>query len=179
MTEGGTIAARIRAWWIRKLESDSVREFVPHYNGAWLAWALLATFWLPAVPTISESMGEPAYWVWTWFAIPANALPLIGLKMRHGGSSIQEMSTRLLRLDWWGLYFQAAGHALACGLLVIFEISAVITIFTYTGPNTYAGLTVLALFMLWPWTEGTLILCCQCLRKLDKGEQMERAGGVM
>lgn len=179
MTESGNIAARLKAWWIRKLDSDSVREFVPHYNGAWLAWALLATFWLPAVPTISDSMGLSAYWVWTWLAIPANGLPLIGLRMRHGGSSIQDMSSRLLRRDWWGLYFQAAGHALACFLLVMFEISAAITVATYDGPNTYAGVTVFMMFFAFPWTEGTFLLCAQCLRKLDKGAKIEEQGGVL
>jgi hypothetical protein len=171
-----TLADRIKAWWDRKLDSDSVREFVPHYNAAWLAWAFLATFLLPAVPTVSEAMGVPAYWVWTWLAIPANALPMIGLKMRHGGSAIQDMSTRLLRQDWFGLYFQAAGHALACFLMVMFEISAVITVVTYDGPNVYAGLTVFAAFMLWPWTEGTLLLCAQCLRKVNRGKQIELQG---
>lgn len=173
------LTARIRIWWLRKLESDSVREFVPRYNGAWLLWAVLATVWLPAVPTISESMGLPAYWAWTWLAIPANALPLIGLRMRHGGSAISDMSTRLLLRDWFGLYFQAAGHALACFLMLMFEVSAVITVATYDGPNTYAGLTVLAGFLFWPWTEGTFVLCAQCLRKVQKGREIERMSGVM
>ena len=169
---------RLKAWWLRKLDSDSVREFVPRYNGAWLAWALLATFWLPPVPTISEAMGVGAYVAWTWFAVVVNVLPLIGLKMRHGGSSVQDMTRRLLVADWWGLYFQAAGHALACVLLVMFEISAAITLITYDGPSTYPGLTVLAAFMFWPWMEGTLLLSAQAFRKLSRGRQLERTGGV-
>lgn len=173
------LIALIKAWWLRKLDSDSVREFVPHYNAAWLCWALLATVFLPAVPTVSQAMGVDAYWMWTWLAIPANALPIIGLRMRHGGSSIADMSARLLRRDWWGLGFQAGGHALAFMLLVMFEISCVVTIFTYDGPNVYAGLTVFAMFMLWPWTEGSLILACQALRKVQKGKAIERHGGVM
>lgn len=167
------LTTRLKIWWFRKLESDSVREFVPRYNAAWLLWAVLATFWLPAVPTISESMGLPAYWAWTWLAIPANLLPIIGLRMRHGGSAVADMSTRLLAKDWWGLYFQAAGHALACFLMVMFEISAIITVITYAGPNAYAGLTVLAAFLFWPWTEGTLVLCGQSLRKVQKGRELE------
>lgn len=176
--DGINLADRIKAWWLKKLDSDSVREFVPRYNAAWLTWALLATFWLPAVPTISEAMGGPAYWIWTWTSVVANALPLIGLRMRHGGSSIQEMSTRLLLRDWFGLYFQAAGHALACGLMLMFEISGIITILTYAGPNTYAGLTVLAMFLFWPWCEGTFVLAAQCLRKVEKGRKLERTGGI-
>lgn len=172
------LTARLKAWWDRKLESDSVREFVPRYNGAWLAWAVLATFQLPPVSTISDAMGLPAYWAWTVLAIIANALPLIGLRMRHGGSSLQDMTVRLVKQDWWGLYFQAAGHGLACFLLVMLEISAGIAVFTYDGPNAYAGVTVLLAFMVWPWMEGTLVLCFQALRKLDKGEQMELTGGV-
>lgn len=174
-----SLTERIRAWWEHKLDSDSVREFVPRYNAAWLLWALLATFWLPPVPTISEAMGHPAYVTWTWFAIAANGLPLIGLRMRNGDMSIQDMSTRLLLSDWFGLYFQAAGHALACFLLLIFEISAVITVSTYTGPNAYAGLTVLAAFMFYPWMEGTLVLSAQAFRKLKKAREIEQRGGVV
>ena len=174
-----SLADRLKHWWLKKLDSDSVREFVPHYNAAWLTWAVLALFFLPAVPTVSQSMGISAYWVWTGLAIPANALPIIGLRMRHGGSAVQDMSTRLLMRDWYGLFFQAAGHALACFLLLMFEISAVITVFTYDGPNTYAGLTVFAAFMLWPWTEGTLILCAQSLRKVQRGLQLERQDGKL
>ena len=173
------LVTRLKRWWLRKLDSDSVREFVPHYNAAWLTWALLATFLLPAVPTVSQAMGIDAYWVWTWLAIPANALPIIGLRMRHGGSSISDMSSKLLRRDWWGLAFQAGGHALAFMLLVMFEISCVVTIFTYDGPNVYAGLTVFAMFMLWPWTEGSLILSAQALRKVQKGKLIALHGGVM
>jgi hypothetical protein len=174
-----TLVDRIRIWWNKKLESDSVREFVPRYNFAWLTWAVLATFWLPAVPTISQAMGEPAYWIWTWTAIAANGLPLIGLRMRVGGTSFQDMSTRLLLRDWWGLYFQAIGHALACGLMLMFEVSGVITVMTYEGENAYAGLTVLAMFLFWPWCEGTFLLCAQCLRKVERGKQLEKTGGIL
>lgn len=172
------LTARIKAWWDRKLESDSVREFVPRYNGAWLAWALLATFWIPAVPTISEAMGIGAYWTWTYLAIVANALPLIGLRMRHGGSAIADMSRRLLLRDWFGLYFQAAGHGLACFLLVMLEIAGAITVFTYDGPSVYAGTTVLLGFMVWPWMEGTLVLSAQSFRKISKGRELELTGGI-
>lgn len=177
-----TVTARIKAWWQRKLLSDSVREFVPHYNAAWLTWAVLATALLPAVPTVSEAMGIGAYWWWTWLAIPANLLPIVGLKMRHGGSAIQDMSKRLLMRDWFGLVFQAAGHALGCFLLLMFEISAVITVWTYTGPHVYAGLTVFAAFMLWPWAEGTFLLSAQCIQKVNRGRQIEaqqRQAGVL
>lgn len=174
-----TLTERIKTWWFRKLDSDSVREFVPHYNAAWLAWAILALVFLPPVPTISQAMGVTEYWIWTGLAVVANALPLIGLRMRHGGSAIADMSDRLLRADWWGLGFQAGGHALAFMLLLMFEVSAIITVFTYDGQAAYAGLTVFAIFMLWPWTEGSLILSAQALRKVQKGREIERRGGVM
>lgn len=173
------LIARLKAWWLRKLDSDSVREFVPHYNAAYLTWAVLALLFLPAVPTVSRAMGTDAYWVWTALAVPANALPIIGLKMRRGGQAIADMSHRLLRVDWWGLSFQAGGHALAFMLLVMFEISAAITVFTYDGPATYAGLTVFAAIMLFPWMEGSLLLTCQTLRKVQKGKAIAKTGGVL
>lgn len=182
MTEIGqppTLADRLKIWWLKKLDNDSVRQWVPHYNAAWLSWALLATFLLPPVPTVYEAMGPPAYWMWVWFAIIANSTPMIGLWMRHGGSSFQAMTTKLLKQDWYGLYLQAAGHALAHVLLLMFEVSAIITVFTYDGPALYAGLTVFVAFMLAPWCEGTLLLCAQCLRKVQRGFQLEHQDGVM
>lgn len=165
---------RLKAWWIDKLDSDSVRSWVPDYCATWLTWAVLATFWLPPISTIHEAMGSAAYTAWVWLSIPANVMPIVGLKIRHGGSSVQAMATPLLAADWAGLFLQAAGHALAHVLLVMFEISVVITVFTYHGPALYAGMTVFCGVMLSPWMRGTLLLCAQCLRKWQKGLQLER-----
>ncbi len=165
--------ARFKAWLLTKLDNDSVRPWVPAYNSAWLAWAILATFWprsLPVVTTIYDAMGPDAYMLWVWMAIPANLSPIIGLAIRHGGSSIQGMSKPLLFADWMGLFLQAGGHAIAHVLLIMFEISVVIAVCTYPSP---VGMTIFAGFMLLPWTGGVAFLCAQCLRKVQRGIALE------
>lgn len=176
MISGGRpiLADRLKAWWIDKLDSDSVRPWIPMYYIPWLAWAVLATFWLPPVAIIQEAMGPITYLLWVWLTIPSTISPIAGLKMRHGGSSLQAMSNLLLLRDWMGLVFQVLGHALSCILLIMFEISAIIGAAEYVGPSTYPGLTIFAAVMLVPWTTGTAMLCAQCLRKVQRGLQLER-----
>lgn len=169
-----TLADRLKIWWLNKVDDDSVRGWVPDYCATWLTWALLGTFLLPPISTLHEAMGPGAYTAWVWLSIPANVMPIVGLRMRRGGSSLQNMSTPLLAADWAGLFLQAAGHALAHALMWVFEISVVITVFTYDGPALYAGMTIFCGIMLSTWWRGSLLLCAQCLRKWQKGLQLER-----
>jgi hypothetical protein len=179
-TSGGTVTLtdRLKVWWLNKLDNDSVRQWVPPYCAAWLTWALLATFWLPAVPTIEPIMGHLAYVLWVWLAIPGNLFPTIGLWMRHGGSAVGDMSNRLLFRDWMGLILQATGHAACHVLLVMFQISAWVAVANYTGPSAYAGMTLFCAIMLTPWTFGVLLLCAQCVRKIQRGLKFEQQGMV-
>lgn len=167
------LADRIKLWWLHVLDEDSVRFWVSPYCAVYLSWALFATFLLPPVTTIHQTMGPAAYWIWVWMAIPANALPIAGLLMRHGGSAIQTMSTRLLFRDWMGLVTQAMGHIWCHALLVMFQIGAWIAVWTYSGPQPYAGLTVFCGVMLLPWTFGTFVLFAQTIRKIQRGIELE------
>jgi hypothetical protein len=94
---------------------------------------------------------------------------MIGLRMRHGGSTVADMSNQLLFRDWMGLIFQATGHAVCFVLMVMFQVAAWLAVKNYDGPNTYAGLTIFCASMLLAWTGGTAILCAQCIRKIQKG----------
>lgn len=171
------LATRFKAWIMDKLDNDSVRPWVPMYYYPWLIWAILATFWLPPVNLIRDSMGSPlAYTFWVWAAIPGTFGPIMGLWMRRGGSSLQALPNILLLSDWMGLIFQAGGHAISCVLLFMFEISAWIGVSRYAGPQAYAGLTVFAAVMMIPWMLGTGMLCAQCLRKLQRAKQAEKRG---
>ena len=38
---------------------------------------------------------------------------------------------------------------------------------------------VFAMFVLFPWLEGTFLLCAQCLAKIERGKQIEKQGGVL
>lgn len=156
------------------IESDSVRPFISLYYTPWLAWAILATFWFPPVSIIQESMGHAGYVGWVWATIPATLVPMIGLAMRHGGSSVEDMTTPLLVRDWFGLFLQWGGHACACVLLVLFEISAVMGALNYEGPSPYAGMTIFVAFLLSAYTLGTGLLSVQCLRKIWKAEELKR-----
>lgn len=169
-----TLADRLRHWWIETLEADSVRKWIPPYCTIWLSWAVLAVVVFPPVPTIYDSMGSFAYWIWVGVAIPANLAPMVGLRLRHGGSPIQDMSTRLLFLDWTGLMLQAIGLGVCHILMVWFEIAAWVGVANYEGPNTYPGLTIFCAFMLLAWTGGTAVLCAQCIRKVKRGIDIER-----
>lgn len=168
-----SLGHRLKAWWLETLDTDSVRKWVPPYCTIWLTWALFALFLFPPVPTLYGNMGPVAYWLWVSIAIPANIAPMVGLWMRHGGSDIKDMSKGLLFRDWMGLVLQATGHAACHVLLLMFQVSAWIGVYSYTGPNTYAGLTIFAASMLLAWTGGTLVLCAQCIRKIQRGLQIE------
>jgi hypothetical protein len=158
------------------LENDSVRPFISLYYIPWLAWAVLATFLFPPVTIIETAMGHGVYVLWVWATIPGTAAPMVGLAMRHGGSSVADISTRLLFRDWMGLWLQAVGHAVVCVLLILFEVSAVIGAMDYAETQgKTAGMTILVTFLLSAYTVGTALLSMQCLRKLWKGEQLRRS----
>lgn len=167
---------RLKAWWSRKLDNDSVRQWVPPYCAIWLTWGILAVFWLPPVDLIEDGMGHIAYEAWLWISIFANLGPIVGLWMREGGETVEHimnMTTPFLLKDWMGLSFQAGGHAIASLMLLQFQIAAWIGVSNYTGPNAYAGLTVFAACMLLPWTFGSALLSAQCCRKIQKALQLE------
>lgn len=168
------LTAWLKGWLIETLDNDSVRKWVPPYCAVWLSWSLLALAYFPPISTISETMSVPGYYTWVVIAIPANLAPIVGLWMRHGGSAIKDMSNRLLFRDWMGLGFQATGHITCHVLMLMFQVSAWGAAWTYTGPSQYAGMTIFAATMLLPWTGGTLLLFAQCLRKVQRGLEIER-----
>jgi hypothetical protein len=143
-------------------------------------FAIPATVWLPPIYTFVDAMGGLAgYQVWVWTAIPANSFVIIGLLIRHGGQNIATMSTRLLARDWAGLVLQILGHALCFILLVWFEVTAWVAVWTYRGPNEWAGVTYWSAIMLLAWTGGVFVLGCQCVLKFRRGREIEQTGGVM
>lgn len=173
ITRSETLAERLRGWWRETLESDSVRKWIPSYCAVWLGWALFALFILPPVPSLEEVLGHPAYLAWVVMAIPANFGVIAGLWMRQGGAAVADMTTPLLFRDWMGLISQATGHIVCHLLMIEFQITAWIAVYTYDGPNTYAGLTIFAATLLLPWTFGTLLLFLQCLLKIQRGKALE------
>jgi hypothetical protein len=170
---------RARGFWAQfweLLEDDSVRRFVPVYYAPWLTWAIFATFWFPPVGIIQEAMGHTVYTLWVWITIPGTLAPMIGLVLRHGGSSFADMTKPLLLQDWMGLVMQATGHAVMCVMLVLLEYSAIVGAIDYmTTQGLYAGMTILVAFLLSSYMIGTFWLSMQCLRKLWKGEQLQRS----
>jgi hypothetical protein len=167
-----------RGFWDRfweLLENDSVRPFVSMYYAPWLVWAILATFWFPPVTLIQTAMGAQVYTLWVWVTIPGTIAPMVGLALRHGGSSVANMTTPLLFQDWMGLVMQATGHAASCVLLILLEYSLVQgAVHYWDDQGTYAGVTILFAFLLSAYMFGTGWLAAQCLRKIQKGEQLKR-----
>lgn len=154
------------------IQSDSVRPFISLFYAPWLMWALLAAFVFPPVQIIQEQMGHGVYVAWVWISIPGTLAPIIGLQMRHGGASIEEMNSPLLFRDWMGLFLQWGGHSCMCVLLILFEVSATLAALNYSGPNNYAGVTIFAAFLLSAYMFGTALLAVQCLRKIWRGEEL-------
>lgn len=165
------LASRLKAWWNKKVESDSVRDFVPIYCTAGLIMALIFAFLLPPIGTLKNGLGgEVGYRFWVWATVLANLMPMIGLVMRHGGQPISQMSDRLLKRDWMGLYLQAAGHMLACLMLLLFQYGAWTGAVIYFRENyLFAGMTIFCAGMLTPWMLGTFLLFAQCMRKVQRG----------
>lgn len=138
-----------------------------------------ATFILPPIKTLADAMGHGGYLLWVWISIPANLAPIAGLLMRHGGQDIAKMSARLLFRDWLGLILQILGHEVCFILLLWFQVTAWIAVLTYTGPNSWAGVTCFCAIMLLAWTGGVLVLGAQCILKVKRGIEIEHTGGVM
>lgn len=174
-----TLGNRVKALWFKVLRNDSVRFWVSPYCAIWLLFAIPATFLLPPIKTLADSAGEYGYLAWVWLSIPANLLPIAGLLMRHGGEDIAKMSTRLLRRDWWGLIFQILGHYVCFLLLLWFEVTAWVAVWTYTGPNSWAGVTAFCATMLLAWTGGVFVLGSQCVLKVRRGAELQAAGVVL
>lgn len=174
-----TLAGRLKRLWLKVLRNDSVRFWVSPYCAIWLLFAIPATFILPPIKTLADAMGHSGYLAWVWISIPANLAPIAGLMMRHGGSDISAMSDRLLLRDWWGLLLQILGHYVCFLLLLWFEVTAWVAVWTYTGPSEWAGVTAFAGVMLLAWTGGVFVLGSQTVLKVQRGREIERTGGVM
>lgn len=173
------IASRLKAWWDKKVESDSVRDFVPTYCIVGMTMALVLGFLLPPIGTLESGLGHWGYVAWVWATVLANFMPVVGLAMRHGGQPISEMSDALLKRDFMGLYFQAAGHMLACLMLLLFQYGAWTGAVDYFRENyLFAGMTIFCAGMLIPWTLGTLLLFAQCMRKVQRGRLLSMRGGL-
>lgn len=158
------------------LDNDSVRPFISLYYIPWLIWSMFATVVLPPVTVLEAAMGHSVYDAWVWLTIPGTLFPMVGLGLRHGGSSVAHISTPLLFQDWMGLWMQATGHACMCILLLLFEISAVQGAIDYMAQQgVYAGMTIFVASILSSYVLGTFLLSMQCLRKIWKGEQLKAA----
>lgn len=169
-----SLASRLKVLWLKVLRNDSVRQWVSPYCCIWLLFAVPAAFFLPPIKTLADPMGSAGYLAWVWLSIVFNLCPIIGLRMRHGGADIASMSTRLLRLDWYGLGLQIIGHYVCFILLFWFEATAWVAIMDYKGPNEWAGVTYFCSIMLLAWTGGVFVLGSQCVLKVQRGVELKR-----
>lgn len=159
---------RIRSAWARfwdLLDSDSVRPFIPAYYFPLFLWGIYGTFVAHPIALIVDQMGPLVYNVWLWLQIPATVVAMAGLALRHGGSSLAEMSNPLLFRDWLGLWMQFGGHACMHLVLLTFVITGV--------AGAYWGQPVFSVFAISSYVVGTAVLALQCARKLWRGFQLQ------
>lgn len=163
------IAEVLRAAFVRfmaMVDGDSVRPFIWLYYIPLFFWGIYGTFLAEPLPIMEPVVGAGFYRVWTFLPIVATSTALAGLTLRHGGSSLASMSTPLLFRDWIGLWMQVGGHACMSLVFWSWEVGAI--------SAAYWGQPVISVFALLPYAFGTAILALQCMRKLWRGEQLER-----
>jgi hypothetical protein len=158
--------AWIKASVRRRLDSDSVRAFIPLYYAPILVYALLAIAWPTASLAVKPVMGETLTQIWVWVQVPFTILPMAGLALRHGGTPTLEMTTPLLARDWWGLGMQLAGHAVMFWVLLAFVVAAM------AGP--YWWILIYCGFLISSYVGGCALLSTQVLRKVWRGQQLKQ-----
>lgn len=170
-----SIRGLIMRFW-QLVDEDSVRPFIWLYYIPWLLWSMLTVAGLmPSVGALEDAMGGAVYQAWLLLTIPGTLFPMIGLALRHGGSSVAQISTPLLFADRLGLAMQTGGHACMCFLLTLFEYSAwsAALVLLPNQPGV-AGLIMFCATILMAYVLGTVLLTLQCLRKFHKGSKLRR-----
>ena len=165
--------SRLRSFWELfwgLIDSDSIRPFVNLYYAPLLVFSVVAIVFMPA-PIDNPMVGDLPVEMWVWVQMGATTAAMTGLALRHGGTSVADMSTLQLRRDWFGLCLQAGGHAAMCVMLLEFEIAV--------GKFLASGALPISTLIWWllafgcaaisSYVIGTGLLALQCLRKIHKG----------
>jgi len=157
------LAGRLVKTFVRLLDNDSVRPFIPLYYAPFLTWGLYATFFAAPLPLIMTQMGRLPYDIWVWMTIPGTLVCLAGMWLRNGGGPATLITEPLLRRDYLGLWMQFGGHACMAIVLLIYEITGI--------AGATWGDPVISLFLISSYAVGVPLLAAQCLRKLWRGRQ--------
>ena len=148
------------------VDSDSVRPFIWLYYIPLMLWGVYATFVADPIPMLLSAMGPMLYEVWSITPILGTGAAMLGLWLRHGGSSFIDIHPPLLRRDWLGLWLQLGGHLSMCMVLLALEVSFI--------SEAYWGQPIISAFALSSYCIGTFLLSLQCGRKLWRGELLTR-----
>lgn len=145
------------------MRSDSVRNFI----WVWYFWFFVSasdgTFRAYPIKLIAEPMGQGVYDAWVWSPLLATPLALGGLAMRHGGSTAEDITGPLPRLDYLGLYMQVAGHSWMAIVLAV-----------YAGTGFYGvdpGQPIPSVWWSCAFFMGATFLAAQCLYKARLGKR--------
>lgn len=143
------------------LASDSVRNLIWVYYLCFIAWGIQGSFFAYPIALISEPMGQTVYNIWVWSPLIAAPIALIGLAIRHGGSTADDIKGPLLRADFLGLWMQVGGHAW------MFMVIAI-----YIGTAFYGaqpGQPLIGAINFIAYLIGVGFLAAQCLYKIRRG----------
>lgn len=150
----------IRRW----LQSDSVIPFVWVYYLWLFAFGVTAVLVLEPGGAVDRQLGRGWYTAWSWTCILGTAAVILGLVLRHGGTAVEDMTTRQKRSDWLGLWMQWSGHAGMFFALLAFETAGLSDSKQLSEP--------FVLFAIAPYVQGCLILWLTTSMKLLKARRL-------
>lgn len=167
------MAERIRRIWAKfwkLVDSNSVRHYIWVYYIPLFAFGVYATIWLP-VNMVEPMLGH--FWAnaWAWVQIPATLCAMGGLLLRHGDVDTADMTPLRSRADWLGLCMQAGGHFCMCSVIAGGQV---IMWSQFNNPSIWIWVAFAAFFGT-SYVVGTALLSLQCVRKVLKGLELQRA----
>lgn len=152
---------RVRDRLLALLASDSVRNLIWIYYLWFIAGSIHLAFFAYPIKVIVGPLGQVVYCAWAWMPLVAAPVALGGLALRHGGAPASEITGRLLRQDFLGLWMQVGGHLAMAVVLAVYIVTA------WVGKEP--GQPVPSTFWLTAYLMGVVFLAVQCLYKIWLG----------
>lgn len=160
------LASRIKTAIWKLLLNKEVRPFIWLYYLPLWAWGVFGTFFEGPATYVLPIMGQAAYQLWVWTCFIGTTVVMIGLRLEEGNrgqNHARETSWRDY-LAYMGLGQQCGGHACMFGVLLSFEICAIVAFRRGTDMDPFT------LFAISPYVVGCLLLTLQTLAQLTATE---------
>lgn len=160
------VGGRVRRFLVWLLRTDSVRPYVYPYYVPFFIWGVYGSFFCYPIKIIVDVIGQLGYNLWVWTPIPATAIAMGGLILRHGGSPADELKGGMLKRDYLGLRMQLGGHVCMHVVLWVFCVTGMM--------GATWGQPVISVIILWAFVFGSGLLAAQCQYKLVLGRRLQR-----